>query len=200
VSDPLATPDDLGVYLGTTVDPTRAGLVLELAQGLCETVTSPLPAAAKGTVLGVAARAYNNVTSAHQAGIGSAQVSYGAPNSSVGIGGLFLSKTDIKTLRRLAGRTGAFSIDLLAQTVPPTDAPTPTAVTPSGAVAGDIVLVDGYGFTGTTTVTIGGVSVEFFEADDTRLYAVVPSGTAGDTTVTVTNAVGVSDALTFTRG
>jgi hypothetical protein len=114
VSDPLATPDDLGVYLGTTVDPTRAGLVLELAQGLCETVTSPLPPAAKGTVLAVAARAYNNVTSAHQAGIGSAQVSYGAPNSSVGIGGLFLSKTDTKTLRRLSGRTGAFSVDLLA--------------------------------------------------------------------------------------
>jgi hypothetical protein len=114
VSDPLATPDDLGVYLGTTVDPTRAALVLELAQGLCETVTSPLPAAAKGTVLAVAARAFNNVTSAHQAGIGSAQVSYGAPNSSVGIGGLFLSKTDTKTLRRLSGRTGAFSVDLLA--------------------------------------------------------------------------------------
>ena len=114
MSDPIATPSDLGVYLGTTVDDGRAAFVLGLAQDLCETVASPLPAAAKGTVLGVAARAYNNVTSAHQAGIGSAQVSYGSPNSSVGIGGLFLSKTDTKTLRRLTGRTGAFAIDLLA--------------------------------------------------------------------------------------
>lgn len=200
MSDPIATPSDLGVYLGTTVDNDRAALMLSLAQDLCETVASPLPAAAKGTVLSVAARAFNNVTSAHQAGIGSAQVSYGAPNSSVGIGGLFLSKTDTKTLRRLAGRTGAFSIDLLAATVPPTDVPTLTSVTPSGAVAGDIVLVDGYGFTGTTAVIIGGVSVEFFEGDDTRLYAVMPTGTAGDTTVTVTNAVGASEPLTFTRG
>jgi hypothetical protein len=188
------------VYLGTTVDTGRATLMLSLAQDLCETVATPLPAAAKGVVLAVTARAFNNVTSAHQAGIGSAQVSYGAPNSSVGIGGLFLSKSDKATLLRVSGRTGAFSIDMLAESVPPTVAPTLTSVTPSGALGGDIILIDGYGFTGTTACTIGGVSVEFFEADDTRLYAVVPSGTAGDTTVTVTNAVGVSDALTFTRG
>lgn len=114
MSDPLATPADLGVYLGTTVDPERATLILQLAHDLCETVVFPVPDAAKGVELSVAARAFNNVTSAHQAGIGSAQVSYGAPNSSVGIGGLFLSKSEIRTLRSLAGRTGAFSIDMLA--------------------------------------------------------------------------------------
>lgn len=114
MSDPLAIPSDLGVYLGRTVDDDRAYLILQLAHDLCETVVSPVPDTAKGIEIAVAARAFNNVTSAHQAGIGSAQVSYGAPNSSVGIGGLFLSKSDIRTLRRLAGRTGAFSVDLLA--------------------------------------------------------------------------------------
>ena len=200
MSDPIATPSDLGVYLGTTVDQDRATLMLSLAQDLCASVITPLPVTALGTVLGVAGRAFNNVTSAHQAGIGSAQVSYGSPNSSVGIGGLYLSKTDVKTLRRLGGRTGAFSIDLLAATVPPTDVPTLTSVTPSGAVTGDIVLIGGYGFTGTTAVTIGGVSVEFFEGDDTRLYAVMPTGTAGETSATITNAVGASEPLTFVRG
>lgn len=114
MSTPLATSADLGVYLGRTVDEDRATLILQLAHDLCETIVSPVPAEAKGIELAVAARAFNNVTSAHQAGIGSAQVSYGAPNSSVGIGGLFLSKSDTRTLRRLAGRTGAFSVDLLA--------------------------------------------------------------------------------------
>lgn len=115
MSTPLASPTELGVYLGRAdLDETRATLILQLAHDLCETVVSPVPDAAKGIELAVAARAFNNVTSAHQAGIGSAQVSYGAPNSSVGIGGLFLSKSDVRTLRRLAGRTGAFTVDLLA--------------------------------------------------------------------------------------
>ena len=114
MSEPLATPGELGVYLGVAdIDTERAGLLLELAQGKCETVVFPLPDAAKSIVLSVAARAYANVTSAHQAGIGSAQVSYGAPSSSSGIGGLYLSKSERADLRRLVGRTGAFSIDLL---------------------------------------------------------------------------------------
>lgn len=115
MSSPLATPAELGVYLGRAdIDESRADLILQLAHDLCATIVSPVPAAAKGVELAVAARAFNNVSSAHQAGIGSAQVSYGAPNSSVGIGGLFLSKSDVRTLRRLAGRTGAFSVDLIA--------------------------------------------------------------------------------------
>jgi hypothetical protein len=113
VSDPIATPSDLGVYLKTTVDTEQATAFLEAAQQRCEAVISPLPATAKWVVVGVAARGYNNPTSAHQAGIGSAQVSYGAPNSSVGIGGMFLSKEDVKTLRRLGGRTGTFTVDML---------------------------------------------------------------------------------------
>lgn len=115
MSSPLASPAELGVYLGRAdIDTDRADLMLQLAHDRLEMYVSPVPAEAKGIELSVAARAYNNVSSAHQAGIGSAQVSYGAPNSSVGIGGLFVSKSEQRELRRLAGRTGAFSVDLLA--------------------------------------------------------------------------------------
>ena len=38
MSNPLATPDELGVYLGRTVDTDRATLILQLAHDLCETV------------------------------------------------------------------------------------------------------------------------------------------------------------------
>lgn len=115
MSNPVATPSDLELYLGLagTFDTARAALILDLAQAKCERITSPLSAAAKDIVLEVAARAYNNVTSAHQAGIGSAQVSYGSPNSSMGVGGLYLSKSNKAELRLIAGRGSAFSADTL---------------------------------------------------------------------------------------
>jgi len=114
MSTPIAVPADLGVYLGdAAIDPVRATLILAMAQALCETVVSPLPDTAMPIVLGVAARAYNNVTSAHSVGIGSASIAYGADRSSVGIGGMYLSRSDKQVLRRLAGRGGAFSVSTL---------------------------------------------------------------------------------------
>lgn len=200
MSSPLATPAELGVYLGRAdIDTDRAELILTLAHDLCETIVSPIPELGKSVELAVAARAFNNVSSAHQAGIGSAQVSYGAPNSSVGIGGLFLSKSDIRTLRRLAGRTGAFSIDLLPAEVPPTVVPVVSNIDPDGAGTGDIVRVEGYGFTDTVTVTVGGTSAEFIEVDDTILHVVVPTGTAGAAAVVVTNEIGASVSYSYTR-
>lgn len=200
MSAPLATPDDLGVYLGRTVDQARATLILQLAHDLCETVASPVPAAAKGVELAVASRAYNNVTSAHQAGVGSAQVSYGAPNSSTGIGGLYLSKSDRRTLRSLSGRTGAFSVDLLPAPLPPTAVPVLSDATPDGAAAGALVRLTGYGFTGTVAVTFDGTAAQFLAVDDTDLDVVVPAGTAGVVPVVVTNAVGASLPLSYLRG
>lgn len=106
------TPIDLATYLGRgDIDDDRAYLMLRLARGLCETVVTPLPDGAEAIVLAVAARAFTNVTSAHQVGIGSAQVSYGAQNSSTGVGGLYLSRSDIAALRRASGGGGAFTID-----------------------------------------------------------------------------------------
>ena len=111
MSTPIATASDLGTYMdNSSLNTTRATLVLSLAQDLCETVWSPLGATAKGVVLGVAARAFNNVTSASAMGIGSANISYGSQGGA-GVGGLYLSRSDQRTLRLLAGRGGAFSID-----------------------------------------------------------------------------------------
>lgn len=116
MSEPLSTPADLGVYLGLDdLSVERAALLLQLAHDRMEQFVSPVPDAARAIELSVAARAYNNVTSAHQMGIGSAQVSYGSQNSSSGIGGLYLSKSERADLRRMAGRTGAFTIDLLPE-------------------------------------------------------------------------------------
>lgn len=116
MSTPIAVPADLGTYLELvpgTIDMVRATQSLLLAQNLCETIWSSLDARALGTVLAVAARQFNNVTSAHQVSLGTAHVSYGSQNTSMGIGGLYLSRSDKTTLRRLAGRGGAFSVSIM---------------------------------------------------------------------------------------
>lgn len=114
MSAPIVDPTELATFLGVdAVDNDRAVMLLGDAQDLCESILTPLPATAAGIVRRVAARAYTNVTSAHQMGIGSANISYGAQNSSTGVGGMYLSRSDKADLRRLAGGGGAFSIDLL---------------------------------------------------------------------------------------
>ena len=113
MSTPLSTPADLGVYLGVTdLDEARAGLLLQLAHDRLETIVSPLPDTAKSIELAVAARAYSNVSSAQSMGLGSANISFGSTASA---GGLYVSKAERADLRRLAGRTGAFTIDLLPE-------------------------------------------------------------------------------------
>jgi hypothetical protein len=202
VSTPLATPDELGVYLGTTIaeDDPRGILILQLAHDLCESVVSPVPALGKSVEIAVAVRAYNNATSAHQMSLGSAAVSFGAQNSSVGVGGLYLSKSDRATLRRLAGRTGAFAVDLLPASVPLDAAPSVVAVDPAGAGTGELVRIEGHGFLGTSAVTFGAAAALFVVVSDAVLHAVMPTGTAADVAVVVTNGSGASVAYTFSRG
>jgi hypothetical protein len=116
MSTPVATASDLETYLGMatgTIDTSRAMFIIGLAQDECESIVLPLPTTARGVVLSVAARAFNNPTSAHQMNLGSAGVSYGGSGASVGIGGLYLSKADKATLRRLAGRGAAFTADTM---------------------------------------------------------------------------------------
>lgn len=110
MSSPIAMPADLGTYLGNPdIDDARATLILGLAQDLCETIGTPLPPTAMGTVLAVAARAFTNVTSAQDVNLGSGHIGYGAAR----IGGLYLSRSDKTTLRRILGRGGAFSVSVL---------------------------------------------------------------------------------------
>jgi hypothetical protein len=119
---PIAIPSDLGVYLTgdpAGVETVRATQSLLLAQNLCETIWSALDVTALGTVLAVAGRQYTNVTSATTVAIGSGHVGYGTTGGSLGVGGLYLSRSDKSTLRRLASRSGAFNIDLLPNPWPP---------------------------------------------------------------------------------
>ena len=106
------TPAELQTFLAIdTIDVPRATQLLQFAADLASSIVTPLPDTAKGIVLAVAGRAYTNVSSAHSVGLGSAQVSFGGTGASTGVGGLWLSRSDITTLRRLAGASGAFTID-----------------------------------------------------------------------------------------
>ena len=116
MSTPIAVPADLGTYLQLepgTIDTVRATQSLQLAQDLCETIWSPIGATALGTILAVAARQFNNPTSANNVALGTAHIGYGTPGTTQGIGGLYLSRSDKTTLRRLAGRGGGFSVSVL---------------------------------------------------------------------------------------
>lgn len=114
MSTPIALPTDLATYLADpNIDVTRAAQILGLAQALCETIWSPLGSTAQGIVLAVAARAYTNVTSANSVALGTGHIAYGAPGTNQGVGGLYLSRSDKATLRRLAGRGGGFSTSVL---------------------------------------------------------------------------------------
>jgi len=152
-----------------------------------------------GRVLAAAGRAYTNVTSAHDVALGSAHVGYGAPGVGLGVGGLYLSRSDIQALRRMAGRSGAFSIDLLPGAVPPTTVPNMTVVAPPLATTGALVTVTGWGFTGTTAVTLGGVTASFDVTTDVQIVFAVPAGTAGTVNLLITNAIGTSAAFPYVR-
>lgn len=100
------TPDDLGTYLGVTVDPNRAGLLIGSAVQLCESVVTPLPDGAEAVVLDVAGRAYTNPQGVQQQTVGPYSAQYGPVS-----GGLWLTRGNRSTLRRLAGGSGVFTIE-----------------------------------------------------------------------------------------
>lgn len=114
MSTPVTTPTELGVYFDgqpLAADDARALLIIALAQSRCERYLSPLPPAAKDVVLPVAARAWANVISANQIGLGSGYATMA--NAGKVAGGMYVSRSEKADLRRLGGRSGAFSIDLL---------------------------------------------------------------------------------------
>lgn len=80
-------------------------------------------------------------------------------------------------------------------------APVISTVTPDGAATGDLVTINGTGFSGATKVTIGGgsTSVEFVVMNPATIVAVMPSGSAGDVPVVVTTPGGASAQFTLTR-
>lgn len=99
------TPEDLRVYLGLdAVDEARASLMIEQAVLLSESVVTPLPDAASAVVLAVAGRAYANPQGIAYETVG--PISVQRPQA-----GLYMTKDERRTLKRLAGRGGAFTID-----------------------------------------------------------------------------------------
>lgn len=103
------SPEDLGTYLGATVDIDRAQFLIDQATDLCTSIVDPLPDAATSVVLDVAARAYANPTSVPNQAVG--PFSMGGAS-----GGLWLTRQNKSTLRRLAGSGGAFTIDTMPTT------------------------------------------------------------------------------------
>jgi hypothetical protein len=184
MSTPIAVPADLGTYLGDpAIDTVRATQSLLLAQNLCETIWSPIGPTALGTVLAVAARQYVNATSSNNVAIGTGHIGYGAPGASMGVGGLYLSRSDKTTLRRLAGRGGAFSTSIM-----PTGANAVWSVTVT-ATAGTFTLA----FAGTLTAPIAYNASA--AAMQTALEVLGNIG-AGNVTVTGTD-ISVAYIITF---
>jgi hypothetical protein len=111
---------DLGTYLGVTVDTNRATYLIGLAVQLCQAVVNPLPAGSDAVVLDVAARAYGNPQNVAQQTTGPFTANYGTV-----AGGLWLTRKNKGTLRRLAGGGGAFTVDTTpataGQNLPPWD-------------------------------------------------------------------------------
>lgn len=125
----IVTPDDLGVYLGATLDATdedRAQMLIDdaIAQALSVVTvgTVPvdgateanLPDGAGSVIRAAVARVFLNPAGVTQEVLGSFSVA--RPASS----GSFFSKAERAALRRMAGGGSAFSIDLLPTGYPDT--------------------------------------------------------------------------------
>lgn len=82
-------------------------------------------------------------------------------------------------------------------------APVVVSALPSGAAAGALVTITGQGFTGVvpaTGVKFGAVTATVTTVHgDSVIVAIMPAGSAGSAPVTVTNPVGVSNSLPYTR-
>ena len=105
------TSADLALYLGQEVNEARADLLIEMAVSLVESIVNPAPDEARAVVLSSVARAYTNPSGITTEMVGP----YQATRPSAGV---YLTKGERATLRRLAGRSGAFSSDLLPEGYP----------------------------------------------------------------------------------
>jgi hypothetical protein len=102
----IATPADLATFTGVTVDETRAQLLLDVIEADAASIVSPLPASAKGVILTAAARALPNPS-------GTTSMSTAGASASWAPGGLYLTRSERSTLRRLAGMGGgAFTVNV----------------------------------------------------------------------------------------
>lgn len=77
--------------------------------------------------------------------------------------------------------------------------PTITSVLPSGETVGEMVVITGQFFTGTTGITMDGETVVEYEIiSDSTIAMTIPASVTGAADVVVTNATGASDAYAYT--
>lgn len=83
-------------------------------------------------------------------------------------------------------------------------APVVLSATPSAVAAGGPVEITGVGFSGVTGaagVKFGGTNAaSYIVVSDNVIVAVMPAGSAGSAAVLVTNGIGASNSLPYTRG
>lgn len=141
-------------------------------------------------------------------------------------GGIVVPKGRVTDTGSLAfTSSGAASIDVTIKTIPVWDSvrqemvdaylilddgvyvlstvPTILTALPSAVVAGNQVTLTGSRFTGTTGITVGGVSVgagKFTVVNDGVIVFTMPAGSAGSAPIIVTNGSGPSAARAYTRG
>lgn len=108
-------PSDLATFLGVAEDDTRMPMCIQLAIMECQGVASPLPAGAAVIVLGVAGRIYSAPVAMPAVSVGTAHLGaiLGDTHNAPPVGGVVLSLGERKMLRQLAGRSGAYSVDLM---------------------------------------------------------------------------------------
>lgn len=100
------TPADLALVGDiANIDTARAQRIIDLATALCQTIVTPLPSAADSVVLDVSLRAYVNPQGVMQETVGPYSVSRS------GASGVTLTRANRATLKRLAGRGSAFTIN-----------------------------------------------------------------------------------------
>jgi len=100
---------DLELLLGHEVDEDRANFLIDLAIGLAESIVDPVPDSANAIILTAVARVYENPSGATTTEmVGPYQVTRQSNSLS------FFTSAELRALRALAGRGGAFSINLLA--------------------------------------------------------------------------------------
>jgi hypothetical protein len=90
-------------------------------------------------------------------------------------------------------------VDDIASPIASTGEPIIESVGPaSDAAVGDIIILRGYKFTGTTGITMdGAVVLEFTVYDDNTLAMLVPATVTGTAPIIVTNATGASAAFAY---
>lgn len=99
------TTEELRLFLGVAeIDDDRAVLLLGQAASLARSIVDPLPDGAKAVVLSMAGRAYANPQGISGETIGPYSVQ--RPQA-----GLYMTRDERRTLSRLAGRGGAFTVD-----------------------------------------------------------------------------------------